>query len=199
VGFVLVGARLTLCALRPGRMHWLPITVPVDRYAAMVAQPERDWPRRRFRVAHSPTRRRLKGTDEFLAACERLTARGVPIQPVLIENQTHARALRLKATADACFDAFPLGIQGSGLEAAAMGQPVIAGDADVAALYRAEVGYVPYTFAGDGAALEQALERLAMDREFYDSERRRVHAYCRQYHDSPAVAARYCEILARAT
>jgi len=31
---VLVGARLTICALRPGRIHWLPITVPVARYAA---------------------------------------------------------------------------------------------------------------------------------------------------------------------
>src|SRR5688572_2208164 len=34
-GATLVGARLTLCDLRPGKIHWLPITVPVARYAAM--------------------------------------------------------------------------------------------------------------------------------------------------------------------
>jgi hypothetical protein len=34
----LVGARLTICALRPSMMSWLPIAIPVDRYRALVPQ-----------------------------------------------------------------------------------------------------------------------------------------------------------------
>jgi hypothetical protein len=194
-GFVLVGARLTLCALRPGRIQWLPITVPVDRYAAMVMPRVPGGP---FRIAHSPTWSAIKGTKEFLRACARLNKRGVAVEPVLIKRLSHANALALKATADACFDSFALGIQGSGLEAAAMGQPVIAGDAKVADLYREHVGHVPYTFAGDEAQLEAAIERLALDHAFRAAEAERVNQYVRAYHDYPVVARRYADILAAA-
>jgi hypothetical protein len=34
----LVGARLTICALRPSLMSWLPIAIPVARYRALVPQ-----------------------------------------------------------------------------------------------------------------------------------------------------------------
>jgi hypothetical protein len=37
-GATLVGARLTLCAVRPSRIQWLPIAIPVDRYRALVPQ-----------------------------------------------------------------------------------------------------------------------------------------------------------------
>lgn len=197
-GYVLVGARLTVCALRPGRIQWLPITVPVDRYAAMVPAGERPWPRRPFRIAHSPTKTLIKGTDALLQVCKRLTKRGIPVEPLLIQRRTHAEALRLRAEADASFDAFALGIQGSGLEAAAMGQPVVAGDAAVAALYREHLGEVPYTFAPDDHLLEEQIARLATDEAFYRTEAARVHDYCRRVHDYPAVAARYSEILTQA-
>src|SRR5574338_368905 len=117
VAAVLVGARLQICALRPGRIQWLPITVPVDRYAAMVPAGEKPWPRRPFRVAHSPTKASIKGTREFIQVVKRLQQKGIPIEAVMIERKMHADALKLKATADACFDSFALGIQGSGLEA----------------------------------------------------------------------------------
>jgi hypothetical protein len=195
-GYVLVGARLTLCALRPGRIHWLPITVPVDRYAAMAAgRPPREG--RPFRIAHSPTRSLLKGTDVFKRACRNLRKRGLRVEPVMIERASHADALALKATCDATFDAFALGIQGSGLEAAAMGQPVIAGDAAVADLYRDALGEVPYTFS-DAGTLEATIERMATDGEFYAAEAARVGQYVRAVHDYPAVAARYTALLADA-
>jgi hypothetical protein len=196
-GYLLVGARLTVCALRPGRIHWLPITIPVARYAAMVTKAPRV-SGEPLRIAHSPTRTKIKGTRDFLRVCRRLTKRGVPVEPVLIEKTTHADALRLRASADATFDSFALGIQGSGLEGAAMGQPVIAGDAKVADLYREEVGEVPYTFAGDETQLEAAIERLALDADHFTTEARRANLYVRVFHDYPRVAARYCALLADA-
>jgi glycosyltransferase involved in cell wall biosynthesis len=217
---VLVGARLTLCEVRPSRMQWLPIAVPVKRYRAMVPKERRPGP---FRIAHSPTRADYKGTIPFLEACERLNKRGVKVKPVLIgmreewvetkkgktitrervlenERRTHGKALAMKADCDAVFDSFWLGMQGSGLEGASMGLPVIAGDPDVAALYRqSEVGMVPYTYANDGASLEQTIEQLVMDHAFYEREAKRVAAYTMKYHDYAAVAKRYEGIIAKAT
>lgn len=78
-----------------------------------------------------------------------------------------------------------------------MGLPVIAGDGDVAALYKAHIGSVPYTFAGDQSQLEHAIERLATDAAFYEAEAARVSRYVLTTHDYPAVARRYEEMLAK--
>src|SRR6185503_7456473 len=154
-------------------------------------------PDRTFRIAHSATVRTYKGTAVLIRVCDALRAKGLPIELVLIEGMEHGAALRLKATCDATFDSFWLGLQGSGLEAAAMGQPVIAGDANVRALYEQRIGFCPYTFAPDEEALGAAIERLATDPAFYASEARRVAEYTTVYHDYAAVAARYESILSK--
>lgn len=205
LGAVLLGARLTLCALRPDRLQWLPIPVPVARYAALRPAERQPGP---FRIAHSPTNEKYKGTAVFLEVCERLNKRGVKVEPVLIgmkrsrktllpDRKSHAEALRIKATCDAVFDSFWLGIQGSGLEGAAMGLPVIAGDPEVADLYREHIGHVPYTFANDAARLEKVIETLATEEEWLIPEASRVTSYAEQYHDYPALARRYESILAK--
>lgn len=177
------------------KLHWLPNAMPVARYRRLRAlHVEQNRPQT-FRVAHSPSRRSFKGTDSFLKVCATLAARGVPIEPVLIEKQPHGTALRMKATADACFDSFWLGIQCSGLEAAAMGMPVIAGDPDVAARYREIVGHVPYTYAESEQQLADQLERLYADPAYFTAEAERVSAYTLAWHDESAVALRYLDLL----
>ena len=79
-----------------------------------------------------------------------------------------------------------------------MGLPVVAGDADVAALYKQHVGEVPYTVALDELQLQRQLERLAVDAEYRASEAARIHAYVRATHDYAAVGARYEAMLAAA-
>lgn len=191
---VIVGARLSHLDENP-EAQWLPIAVPCARYAALAREPR---PSGEFRVAHSPTNRALKNSDDFERACARLRQRGVPIRPVLIEGMEHGPALALKAHCDAVFDSFWLGIQGSGLEGGAMGLPVIAGDPRVRELYQEHVGYVPYSYANDEDELTAQLERLATDAAYRQAEAARVEGYVRQYHDYPAVARRYEEILAAA-
>lgn len=172
---------------------WLPIPMPVADYAALAARPKTG----PFRVAHSPTRREIKGTDAFLAAVAQLQADGVAIEPVLIEGLEHGAALRLKATCHATFDSFWLGMQGSGLEAAAMGQAVVAGSWD------ADYGRVglpmPWTVAEEPDALREALRRLATDPTFYAAEAARVGAYVKARHDYPVVGAIYRDTLTEAT
>jgi len=194
---VLVGARLTLCAVRPSRMQWLPIAVPTRRYRAMVPKERRPGP---FRIAHSPTRADYKGSDDLCWAVDTLRRKGLKIDLIMIEKQPHGKALEMKADADLTFDSFWLGIQGSGLEAAAMGQMVVAGDESVRDLYiESEVGSCPYTFAGDRAQLTEVIERAVTDPQWRASEAKRVGQYVVAYHDYASVARRYEQIIANAT
>lgn len=179
-----------------GPLHWLPNPVPVARYRRLR---QSVWsPHAPFRVAHSPSKRALKGTDAFLRACDTLKAMGLNIEPVLIEGRSHADALRMKATSDACFDSFWLGIQCSGIEAAAMGMPVIAGDPDCRREYLSRLGLIPYTWANDEAGLVEALEQLATDPAYAASEASRVQRYVIEYHDDANVAIRYLDLLDQA-
>jgi len=199
-GAVQVGARLSHLRQSP-RMQWLPIAVPVQRYrrmrelmhARMAPCAERP-----FRIAHSPTVRAYKGTDAFLMAVRDVQRQGLAIEAVLIEGLSHADALWLKATCDAVFDSFWLGIQGSGLEGGAMGLPIIAGDPDVQALYREHIGYQPYTYANTEAELVRAIRALASDPAHRAVEAGIVSQYVERYHDYGAVASRYARILREA-
>jgi hypothetical protein len=175
---------------------FLPNVVPVARYRALARENARAWEGgRAFRVCHSPTHAHRKGTKEFLAAVEDLQRLGYPIEPVLAENQTHADTLRIKSTCHAAFDSFWLGIQCSGLEAAAMGMPVIAGDPVVAERYREKFGVVPYTYANDREELTFQLRRLMDDQAFRMEETDRVSGYVTANHDESAAALTYLDYL----
>jgi hypothetical protein len=168
-------------------LTFLPNPMPVGWYRQVKAMSETG---PGFRVAHSPSKRANKGTEVFLRACER-----AKVEPVLIEGQSHAESIRQKATCHAAFDSFWLGMQCSGLEAAAMGLPVIGGDPDCKREYEQWLGQVPYTWANDEDALVEALERLAHDPAFYREEADRVSAYTLEHHDDAAVSRRYLDLL----
>jgi glycosyltransferase involved in cell wall biosynthesis len=89
-------------------------------------------------------------------------------------------------------------MQGSGLEAAAMGKPVLAGDPE-AQNDLTKLGIpVPWTVANDEQGIRDGLAKLVRDPTFRQAEAARVHAYVRQYHDYPVVGRKYAEILTEA-
>lgn len=175
---------------RYGVARYLPIPVPVRDYASLAAGHRRG---ETLRIAHSPTKREIKGTNALLEAVEYLRgADGVRVEVVMIENLSHGEALKVKATCDVTFDSFWLGMQGSGLEGAAMGQVVIAGDRDAAAEAAAlNGGQCPWTFANDSYQLRDVIRRLAADQAYARAEAARVHEYVARVHDYPVVGARY--------
>jgi hypothetical protein len=186
---------------RYGVENYLPIPVPVRDYAALANADAAQAARAggTFRVAHSPTKRAIKGTHTLLVAVEALQRQGVAIEAVLIEDKPHGEALAIKAGCHATFDSFWLGMQGSGMEGAAMGQAVIAGDLQAAHEAAAlNGGPCPWTFADDEPSLIEVLRRLAMDGRYRASEAERVGAYVRRVHDYAAVGARYRDILTQA-
>lgn len=175
---------------RYGVSRYLPIPVPVADYEAAARGRVRGDV---LRIAHSPTKRAIKGTTVLLDAVEWLReSEGVRAEVVLIEDMAHGDALRLKATCDVTFDSFWLGMQGSGIEGAAMGKAVIAGDRAAAAEAGAlNGGAVPWTFADERYGLIDVVRRLATDATYYATEAARVYEYVARVHDYRAVGARY--------
>jgi glycosyltransferase involved in cell wall biosynthesis len=183
---------------RHGVEHWLPIPMPVANYKALRASVTRyplPWEGGRLRIAHSPTKREIKGTEAFLSAVGYLKDYGLPVEPVLIEDMSHGEALALKATCHVVFDSFWLGMQGSGLEGAAMGLPVIAGDSDAVADLAGLGIPCPWAFADGRGALRDIISRLCVDSGYYASKAQRVHDYTVAHHDYPVVGAKYATIL----
>jgi hypothetical protein len=201
VGALQIGARLYHPRRYGSQITWIPIPVPFDDYAALRAQywkPVEERKEKRVRICHSSTNDRVKGTIALDCILPDLMDKGWPIEYVKIGNTKHEKCLAIKASCDITFDSFWLGIQGSGLEAAAMGQPVIAGDSEVRDEYIDEIGYCPYTFCKQPDDLVATLERLVFDEAYRASEAARVGAYVREYHDYAAVGRKYWTLIGAA-
>lgn len=197
LGAVQIGARLYHNRYSPN-MQWLPIPVPVLDYQELRRRffvPIEEREKKRFRLCHSPTHWRLKGTVALECVIQDLDAEGLPVDLVMIKDMRHGDALAVKASCDATFDSFWLGMQGSGLEAAAMGQPVLAGDPLVVEDYAKIDMACPYTFTKGSDELKDTIRRLVNEPEFVASEGARVAKYTSEYHDYPVVGARYWQII----
>jgi len=77
-------------------------------------------------IVHAPTARSTKGTDYFLAAIERLAAKGIRSELRLIEKMPRGEALEMYADADIVADQLCIGAYGTlSLESLAMGKPTL--------------------------------------------------------------------------
>lgn len=134
----------------------------------------------RLRVGHAPTDRTIKSTDAFLTACRKLD-----VEPVLIERQSWAECLALKATCDVYFDQVKLGYGHNAIEAWAMGIPVIAGATPgTLARMRDTFGALPFYEATEqtiGDAIE-ALMDWSTRLEYTD----RGYQHVKRWHDGAA-------------
>ncbi|GAG55578.1 unnamed protein product [marine sediment metagenome] len=108
----------------------------------------------------------------------------------------HQACLKYKATADVFIDRFVLGLGVNGLEALAMGIPVIAHarPKDEECILR-EVGYLPY-YDAPPARLADAVDILLSDTAVYQEYVDRATEYMAKFHDAPVVAKRYAQICA---
>lgn len=121
-----IASTIDLTLLEPG-VEWVPVPYNLEelRHRRQLYYEPSDV----IRIAHAPTNREVKGTDHFLAICEKLSER-YPIEVVLIEHVQWRKCLRLKAGADIYYDQLELGYGSNAVEAWGMGIPVIAGVAD---------------------------------------------------------------------
>ena len=116
-------------------------------------------------ISHSPTRRNIKGTDEFLDAVRRLRLEGYNVEVLLIERKPHLEALRERRRAFIHFDQYPLGVYGiSAVEGLLMGQHVLVGiDDKWIPVYEDRCGELPFQIIRHGdvySALKDLLDHL---------------------------------------
>ncbi len=179
-------------------LYYLPNPVPVRQYERMTEGHQPPWKNERpWRIGHSPSKRENKGTEDFLEVMDELNNKyGLNTETVLIEHQAFESGLVSKATCDIFFDSFWLGMQCSGLEAAAMRIPVIAGDKDNLTYHK---GDPPYVYANTKQELMDRIVLLMDDEGEYRFCQNKVFDYVQKYHDYAAVASRYLDILQATT
>ncbi len=148
--------------------RWQPNFVPTDE--ALFSPPEKPHTpvANQLRIAHSPTRKELKNTDELCAIVDRLNVQdsGLAYQLDMIEHTPYEECLRRKQASDVLFDHMQGYFGVSSLEALSQGKPTIAGLDDWNIGHICEYFHcpsVPWVLARDPGALESALRRLAHD------------------------------------
>ena len=105
--------------------RWQPNLVPVNDplYTPLENKPEEP-----IIICHSPTRKDLKNTDEFLDAMDKLIKSSpMPVEMRLIENTPHKECLRMKRESHILFDHLQGYYGVTSLEALSQGLCVIAG------------------------------------------------------------------------
>jgi hypothetical protein len=175
--------------------RWQPNLVHQDEALLLPAAREWGGP---LRLAHSPTRKDLKNTDELLAVAAALRAEGVDLALDLIDNVPHGECLARKREAHVLFDHMQGYYGVSSLEGLSQGLAVIAGldawnRAHVSEFSGVAVDKLPWVLAHDADELAARLRELARDA---DLRRARGEASRRFIVDSwseAKVAGRLCD------
>jgi hypothetical protein len=172
-------------------LTWLPNPCDIGRMRRI--RDEGFAPHDTLRIAHSPTNRWLKATDGFIASVA-----GTGIDRDVIEWTDWESCLRRKAAADIFYDQLHIGYALSGIEAMAMGIPVIAGayDRRIIDLMLNLFDYLPFLLATP-ETLRERIEHMK------DPEVRRTvaavgTAHVERWHDEAKVATRLAAIYERA-
>lgn len=187
-GATVLVSTLDLWLLKP-ETTWMPQIDDLD-WLATFRKPRNG---KRLRIAHAPTNRPLKSTDQLLAACENL-----PVDVVLIEGKSWAECLRIKGTCDVLFDQTMYGYGGNTVEAWGMGIPVICGAPDpVLAEYESRFGQIPFlTTTTD--TIRQAVEAM-LEPEVRNQWAAIGRAHAERFHSQQAGVERLTPIYEAAT
>lgn len=143
--------------------EWIPNPVPLDDPEYLPCPKGVDG---EVVVTHSPTRKELKNTDEFIRVMGRLNQKNSKLTMRIIEMTPHRECLRIKRQSDLFFDHMQGYFGLSSLEALAQGVPTLAGLDDWnrdRILEFTGAGGVPWIRARNERELENRIEPLAQD------------------------------------
>ncbi|MBI4243273.1 MAG: glycosyltransferase family 1 protein [Planctomycetes bacterium] len=176
---------------------WLPNAVPLNDILYLPALPLHN-DQEKFVITHSPTRRYLKNTDEFIETVNMLKIEGYPVAYKIIEKTPHEICLRTKRTSDIFFDH----IQGyygiSSLEALSQGVACIAGLSDHTLRLIKEFTKTdehPWVIAKNKVELRSRIIELLTDRKKLAHYKEVSRKWMLKYWNESKVAAKYIEVL----
>ncbi len=158
---------------------------------------ERDWAGPLL-LAHSPTRKDLKNTDELLAVVERLRVAGADIRLDMIDDVPHHECLARKRRAHALFDHMQGYYGVSSLEGLSQGLAVIAGldewnRAHVAGFAGVSEDDLPWLLAHDADGLARVLRDLAADPDLRRAKGEASRRFIVNCWSEAKVAGRLCD------
>lgn len=158
---------------------------------------ERDWSGPLL-LAHSPTRKDLKNTDELLAVTARLREDGCDIRLDMIDDVPHAVCLARKRRAHALFDHMQGYYGVSSLEGLSQGLAVIAGldewnRAHVAEFAGVAEERLPWLLAHDADELARVLRGLAADPDLRRAKGEASRRFIGDCWSEAKVAGRLCD------
>lgn len=148
--------------------RWMPNVVPINDPLLKPMWGRFDDPGQ-LRICHSPTRRDLKNTEEFLAAVKYVNRRNIYLSVDLIDNVPNHECLARKRRCHALFDHMQGYYGVSSLEGLSQGLAVIAGLDD---WNRTHIGKfagtddLPWLTATNQDELAALLLRLVKDRDY---------------------------------
>jgi glycosyltransferase involved in cell wall biosynthesis len=177
---------------------WLPNFVPIDEPLFVPApQGRRDG----MLVAHSPTRKELKNTDQLLEIVGRLRNELPGLELDLIENTRYEECLRRKQGADLVFDHMQGYYGVSSIESLSQGKPVIAGLDEWNILQIKEFfgcAEIPWVLARNEAELEDALRRLYQTPALREELGRASRAFMERFWNEQPIIARLIDFYRQA-
>ena len=149
-------------------------------------------------VAHSPTRKDLKNTDELLAVTSARRAGGADIRLEMIDNVPHSECLERKRRAHALFDHMQGYYGVSSLEGLSQGLAVIAGlddwnRAHVAEFAGVEQSALPWVTARDADELAARLRELSADMDACRARGEASRRFIEDCWSEAKVAGRLCD------
>jgi glycosyltransferase involved in cell wall biosynthesis len=196
-GAVIVGSFLTRRLAPRGR--WPEYDVVPPAIVLTDWEPAPVEPGDVLRVAHAPSKRKVKGTDAVLAAIDSLKARGAPIELDLIEGVPNREARLRYAAADVVIDQLRIGWYGMlAIESMALAKPVVVHLDDQAAAETEEaVGLELPLIRADEHDLENVLSSLVERRDSLPALGRRSREYVQRVHAHTTVARQVLEIYER--
>ena len=165
--------------------EWQPNIVPVDDPLYLPVSSDDKKKKKCVVIAHSPTKRELKNTEDIIRVCELLQKRqSQKIKLDIIENTPHRECLLRKQKCDIFFDHMQGYFGVSSLEALSQGKPVIAGLDDWNIRHIKEftgADSVPWQIARDEQGLEATLSRLLADRDLRQDIGHQARAFMEEY------------------
>lgn len=166
----------------PSTLHWLPTAYDVDALLEFRNEHMRE-PDGRIRIVHCPTNRELKATETVIAVVDELKAEGLPLDLVLVEQQTWAECMAIKATADLVIDQLAFGYGCNAVEAWGMGVPVISGgDEWTETEMVSRWGQLPY-YSATIETLKASIRTLAQSEDARAEWAAHGLAHVRRFHD----------------
>ncbi len=171
--------------------RWIPAPMDLAMFDSLknrlYKRPEE---REELFVAHSPTSRGYKGTDDIIQAVETLKHEGLKVRLVLIEKKPYKDCLKMRASCDITYDQMHLCYGNSALEGMVLNQATIVGMPEsVRGRVNRIVGYEPFIFAMPDTLVD-VLRDVLMNSEQREEAAQRGRRYIEEWHEQSKVSLR---------